>query len=148
MADGLCKVRLELGEDRKGPTGPEVLQVWLWQYLALAKLCSKVTKFLPLKKQLEIQIVSSGVSPSPLPWQSPLACVFTAPLTFLSLSVLVMVLEDLPQTKHRSRWSPSCWRGSVCTASQPGFQSFSHLTHLMAGGCWSHREGTWEQIYN
>lgn len=66
MADGLCKVRLGLREERKGPTGPEALQVWLWQYLTLAKLHSKVTKFLlPLKKQLEIQRVSGGVSPFP-----------------------------------------------------------------------------------
>lgn len=71
MADGLWKVRLGLREEQKGPTGPEALQVWLWQYLTLAKLHSKVTKFLPLKKQLEIQRVSGGVSPFPLPGRLP-----------------------------------------------------------------------------
>lgn len=64
-------MRLGLREERKGPTGPETLQVWLWQYLALAKLHSKVTKFLPLKKQLEIQRVSDEVSPFPLPGRLP-----------------------------------------------------------------------------
>lgn len=147
MADGLCKVRIELREELKGPTGPEALPVSLWHYLIAAKLYSKMTKSMSLKKShLEIQVFSSGDSPLLFLWQSLLAHVFTAPSHSFPYQFWWWCLETCHGNIDLTGVPPA--RGTGCTASHPGFHSSSPLTHLMAGGCWSHREGTGEQIYN